>query len=148
MSSMMPGQAEPWQNRPSLIACWNESAYGQNVSGLAVTTLQLAKDGADTANIPVCIPRACRLTRVCLTYQMSSFGAGSIILNVQKSKNCGVAYVGTSLVVPDAVGGLVTNCYCARLDILFDQCDVWFANLTLPSAILPFFRVMFHFELR
>jgi hypothetical protein len=148
MTSMNPGQMEPWQNRPSLIACWNEATHGQNVSGSPITTLQLAMDGNDTANIPVCIPRACRLTRVCITSAVSSFGAGSVTLNMFRSKNCGGAYTGFTLAVPDLVGGLVVNCYCARFDILFDQCDIWFANLTLPSMVIPIFRVLFHFELR
>lgn len=147
-----PMLGAPWQNRPSLIACWEHAQYGQDITGLPVLGISLTMDGGATPQIPVCIPRACRLTRVCAHYYYSDTSIeNDFTLDISRSQTC--LADGPTLsqtLIPLGVGGFAPNCFCTDVNIVFDECDLWFAAITIPGASVtfPLFRVIFHFELR
>ena len=151
----MTGRGSPWQNRPSLIACWEHEATAVDTSGLAIAAQFFAMDGLSVGQIPVCIPRACRLTRCCLIYAYDAFGLPAVNFNLifEKSIDCGTTFpVSESLSVPQGTPGFQTNCFCSDLDELsFDECDVWRAYFDATSAdgiFIPLMRLVVHFELR
>ena len=147
----MSGRTAPWQNRPSLIACWEHIATG-NGFGTTVASLDLQIDGLITNVVPVCIPRACRLTRYCIIFYYSHFIADpqEITLGIEKSVNCGTSWTSEDTDVFEVPnGGLVANCNCGKLNVLFNRCDLWRPTLAFPVSIVnPIARVNLHFELR
>src|SRR4030095_262646 len=151
MTSMYPGQMDPWQNRPSLIACWEHSCSGQEVSGSAVTSVNMFKDTLSLSSIWACIPRACRLTRVCVHWFYSTNPSGTVFTSqVFTSNECELNAVGHTFTFGPGTGGFVANCFCTDLNIMFEECDVWYHTITFAAGgvTFPIFRTFLHFELR
>lgn len=146
----MAANSKPWQNRPSLISCWEHSLYGEDLSGLFVETVLMEMDGSPTPNVYVCVPRACRLTRICFNYFWGeTVSVGNPDFYFQKSNNCGLSTSDTVISIPQGVGNFVSNCYCTDINVMLDECDVWKSFISFAQATtFPIFRVLLHFELR
>lgn len=149
---MTYGLASPWQNRPSLISCWEHSGSFEDLTGVAFDFLGVSMHSISTLTIPVCVPRACRLTRACIIQAHQDDVVGTFDLIVEKSTDCGANFLFSQTVeVPFSNSGFITNCFCADFNIPFDQCDVWrcylgFTDVGGFTDIIG--RVNLHFELR
>lgn len=146
----MAANSKPWQNRPSLIACWEHTLHAEDTSGLFVESMITQMDSSLTGNSYVCVPRACRLTRICFRYVYSAAqGVTPFDYYFQKSIDCGANFSDTIIQIPLGSGGFSSNCYCADINVSMDECNVWksFVNLASPTSF-PFFRIIHHYELR
>lgn len=154
MTSMYPGQMEPWQNRPSLIACWEHALSAFDLSGNPITSISTSMEGLGTTSVNVCISRACRLTRMCFVYAYNDTGGGggTFDYTVSRSPDCGVSFpTSVTVAVPVGNGGFAQNCLCVDVSLLFDECDTYrslFDFTPVGNLTFPIFRVMHHFELR
>lgn len=154
---MTYGLASPWQNRPSLVACWEHSATFVDTQGIPIETMFASMDGLNIGQINVCIPRACRMTRFCLIYAYDSMTIPGTQFDLvfQRSQACGAdgSFLLTEIVsIPAKTPGFITNCFCSDLqEMIFDECDVWRCYFDATAAlgiVIPLMRILFHFELR
>lgn len=148
----MTNEAQPWQNRPSVIACWEHAAVGYDLTGAPVVGLPLSMDNVLLPQLWTCVPRACRLTRVCIHYVYSNDAgvAHDYTLNFTSSNECESNPTKASLLFPAGQPAFVPNCFCGDLNVLLDECDVWKSDILLnvDGTVFPLFRVVYHFELR
>lgn len=155
--------AAPWQNRPSILSTWEHSVSGFDLSGDGIIDFSplIVMDNLQTdprqGTNPVCVPRACRMTRVCVNFLFDGFettNAPIVVLAINRSQDCGDdGYPLAGFVAFDLLNRfpIDLNCACEDLNVLFDECDQWFPIFfTLGGAdpIFPRFRIIFHFELR
>jgi hypothetical protein len=107
-------------------------------------------EGIVLAQLATCVPRACRLTRVCMHYKYSEkLGVDDMFLKFDTSADCeNDGYTEHLLPVPTGVGAFISNCFCAELNVLFDECALWQASFLMGGVTFPLARVNFHFELR
>lgn len=150
---MSGSRSRPWQNRPSVVACWNQLVWAFDISGSPVTALNTSSNPiVTTSALPVCIPRACRLTRLCFTYFYQSMAVpGPFPYEIHRSANCGDTYSDIITAFLPIGNPLDTNCYCVDVSQTYDECDVWFSLfnfLPVISIIQPRIQVVHHFELR
>lgn len=149
MTSLYPGQMEPWQNRPSLIACWEHSSSNFDTGGGEVLVLPQVMDNILLTQVPACIPRACRLTRVCIHYYYQVTSGAPFELEIISSNECTANPVSTTLEFPVGNPDFSPNCFCGDINVIFNECDTWYSQINLGSGtIFPLFRVIYHFELR
>lgn len=154
---MPNGIVAPWQNRPSLISCWEHHAAGFDISGDGISDIGAfwTGDNLTLRDMPFCIPRACRLTRVCLIVAVFDTDIGvpaPFNFTIEKNAECDndswVTRHDEALELQHT--GFQFNCYCFDTSINFKECDLWrpdFIALGDPWYF-PAYRGIFHFELR
>ncbi len=144
----MTGIMRPWQNRPSLISYHEHTIYAQDLTGAPINELNFQTDNILLIQVPQCIPRACRLVRICLLYAYLSSSGEDFEFRIFRSSDCGSTYNPTIYVIQSGTDGLVNNCLCIDAFNEFDKCDVWYAQMILPGTTFPIFRGVLGFDLR
>lgn len=144
---------EHWHTRPSLLSTWEHTVSGFDISGSPILDLNplITQDNLVIwGGLPLCIPRACRLTKVCgfFAYQVGEFD--SFDMEILKDPPCVTPSTSwDSFTVSGMSGGLVLNCFCLPVNVVFDACDVWAPSfINAGDWTIPVFRFNFHFELR
>ena len=150
----MTGKTSPWQNRPSLISCWEHTASLIDFSGVPNTNIGAPNlwtgDNVNLDLIPFCIPRACRMTRICTIFAFVDGDPDTMPMTILKSVICtepsfSVEHVEN--INAQATGEL--NCTCFDVSIPFDECDIWKPGFNVHLAVTTsIVRATFHFELR
>lgn len=155
----MAHRTAPWQNRPSMISCWEHSLSGFDITGDAIQNLNplTTKDNLIVhysvfGGIPICIPRACRMTRWCFEFMFfDALGDDFIPVDIEKSDDCGGSWsLEDSFTVEIDLTPITLNCACGDVSVMFEECDLWVPSFPFldNGFTFPFFRMNFHFELR
>lgn len=156
--------AAPWQNRPSILSTWEHSVSGFDESGFFIIDLggllvqnNLLVD--PFLGNPLCIPRACRMTRACINLRYEFFEEPTedtfVLFDLWRSQECedfGYENVFSTAIDVLAKDFFLLNCACFDVGgILFNECDQWYPSLITSANIgisFPSLRITFHFELR
>ncbi len=157
MSSM--GQSYPFQNRQSLISCWNHEMAAEDDTGDEVTDLGalLSADGVFLRDLPFCIPRSSRLKEICLLFDSVDAAAGypqAITMQVLRNRVCDNVTWLTRKTEIIAIGGSGFQCHCFDDDDrnVYEKCDLWRIDFDLlpdgEGFFFPQLRIVTTFELR
>lgn len=154
----MTSKQSPWQNRPSVISYWEHSFSGFDLSFLEILNLNnlMTKDNLVVhGGLGVCVPRACRITRVCVSFASVEARTDPIDMWIESSTDCGVTFIQSSDSHPVATAGidpLVPICTCFKPKTLLNECEVWRPSFAIPPVGLgfdvPIFRIVVGLELR
>lgn len=150
----MTGKQSPWQNRPSLISTWEHTVSGFDITGDPVQDLSplITQDNLLIwGGLPLCIPRACRMTKICGFFAYSIADQDYFTMDILGDPPCGYpSTVLDSFTVTGLSDTFLMNCICIDINAFFDRCDVWAPKFQVSDGdwYFPVFRFNFHFELR